>query len=120
SPSNIAGAPCTTSNQATCGKLDTQRKPVLDGTKSSVQSAASFALWFRNTDSNGVVDIATVPGVLPLTQDGSVQDKYTYSSSAFFPLNGIGHNTASVDSCDEETASCCSGTCNGRNYHFTT
>ncbi len=118
--SNIAGAPCTTANQDTCGQLDAQRKPQLDGSHPTVQSADSFALWYRDTDPAGDVEIEVIDGSLLLQQDPVVEDRYVFSSAAFFPLNGIGHNADGSTSCGEQNGGCCGGVCAGRNYHFTT
>ena len=91
----IAGQPCTTANQATCGRLDNQGKPVTAGGFSSRRGRrrgllrpCTLATWYRNTNTLGF-DIAVVEDSLTLTQLGGVNSQtYEYASAAQFPLDG--------------------------------
>ncbi|HKY38466.1 MAG TPA: DUF4215 domain-containing protein [Polyangiaceae bacterium] len=121
----IAGPPCTTGNQGTCGRLDNQGKPATVGGFSSIPggaapstSSARFATWYRDTNTLGF-DVSAVQDSLPLTQvGGATSDVYEYSSAAHFPLDGRGLG----NTCSEVSPSCCNagGACVGHNYNFTT
>jgi fibro-slime domain-containing protein len=123
----IPGQPCTTANQGTCGRLDAEGKPQkatgdfssIDPTGNHAAASARYATWFRNTNTLGF-DVAAINGALTLTQvGGATSDVYEYSSTDYFPLNGIGHG----NTCGSEvTGSCCNGggSCVGRNFGFTT
>jgi fibro-slime domain-containing protein len=120
----IAGTPCTTATSATCGRLDVNGKPQkASGTFSSITptnnnttATARYATWFRDTNTLGY-DVAVVRNSLLLTQvGGATSDVYEFASTAYFPLNGLGHGTTCGN---EVTPSCCSMVCAGRNYGFT-
>ncbi len=121
----IPGPPCEVDNAATCGQLDADRKPVLGpGDQPTIANADSYALWFRDEDPDGNVDIEVVTDSLSLTQvGGAASDVYEYDSSAHFPVDGLGHGTScGNDVLDLGTAGCCDpgNECAGHNYHFTT
>ena len=119
---NLPGAPCTLSNQSSCGRLDAQGKPVLRTSHVTVESAQSFASWFRDADASGNVDIERIEDVLELERIGT-SSSYIYDSTAHFPLDGRGHGeTCANEAVRTENQSCCEagGACEGRNFHFTT
>ena len=120
----IVGAPCTTANQATCGRLDAQGLPALAGSFSSIPptnnfntASARFATWYRDTNNLGFA-VSKVTGALTLNRIGGTNsDTYEYQSAAFFPLNGLGHG----NTCGNElNGGCCGDNCANRNYSFTT
>ncbi len=123
SDSGIPGTPCEVDNQDTCGQLDSERKPVLAaGSNPTIDSAASFALWFRDEDPANVVDIDVVPGSLLLDQVGGANsDVYEYDSNAYFPIDANGETCGNED-VDLTVPTCCNQgePCDGHNYHFTT
>jgi fibro-slime domain-containing protein len=83
--SGLAGAVCTSSNQATCGTLDSDGKPqLLKVNPVYVTSAASYAEWYRDTPGVN----KTIPGSIRLTRQGTTGVSYAFDSSAFFPLDG--------------------------------
>src|SRR5512133_3388777 len=141
----ITGAPCTTTNAATCGRLDAEGKPVLQLTNSrsttGILNAQTFSLFFRDSNSSGITGqngpIVMTPfkRVLTLQQSAAGSDVYTFNANgAFFPLaptegygavgqevglcnNGAGVPTLSNSPpCDTG----CDATCQARNFHFTT
>ncbi len=121
----IPGAPCEVDNAATCGQLDAERKPVLGtGNQPTIASADSYALWFRDEDPDGNVDIEVLQDSLLLTQvGGPTSDVYEYDSSEHFPLDDRGHGTScGNDDLDLGNPNCCAvgEACYGHNYHFTT
>jgi fibro-slime domain-containing protein len=96
-----------------CGQLDgmvapllgPDGKPVAGSTTHCYQSAASFAAWYRDTTFNA--DLGS-PGSfftyqVPLTLTQGADGVYRYSSSAFYPVDGLGF-----------------GNYGPHNYHFTT
>jgi fibro-slime domain-containing protein len=122
----IAGQPCTTANQASCGRLDSGGKPQTAGGFSSIPGGAGastaparFSTWYRDTNTLGF-DTSVVTDALTLTQvGGATSEVYEYQSAAQFPINGRGFgNTCGT----ELTGGCCNtgGVCLGRNYSFTT
>jgi len=101
----LAGAACTKTNQATCGKLGANGKPQLDTTLNTgyVNSAASFQQWYQDvTGVNKGVD-----GSIRMTRQGTTGASYTFDNPSFFPLdndpNGFGLYKTS-----------------GHDFHFTT
>lgn len=131
----MPGPACTTQNSAactqtpcqanTCGRLDSDGKPVLRDTPASgrVTSAGTFGLWYRDTNptalrgQNGPIEIDSVEDSLLLSRVGAAtSDVYSFDSGTHFPLNGRGFGTTCSDVVNP---SCCSGVCAGRNYHFT-
>lgn len=96
---SIAGAACTTSNQASCGRLDAGGKPVLNTantnlSKASIKNdAATFGLWFRDSNPSGILGVngaiqiaAITTKTLRLAQAATGSEDYSYSNSAFYPL----------------------------------
>jgi len=88
--------------------LGADRKPVFKSTTGSgangqqLTSKAEFDVWYRDTP--GVNQ--TFPFVLPLGPgDGGVQ---SFSSNAFFPIDGKGFGNSGLDTADAS-----------RNFHFT-
>src|SRR5690606_6079273 len=123
---NMAGVPCTATNQASCGRLDSDGKPELRNGHSTVPNEQNYSRWDRDNDATGSVEIERVNDVLELTRVGD-SEAYVFDSSAYFPLDGRGQG----DTCDnrpENAASsylaCCEAgaeaDCNDRNFHFTT
>ncbi len=125
---NMPGPVCTTSNTTacvaapgavcpanTCARLDAQGKPVHhltgnDSDRGRVTSAATFALWYRDTNAtntagaNGVISMQNLKSSLRLNQVTAGSDTYEFDSSSHFPLDGkLFGNYAST----------------GHNYHFT-
>src|SRR5690606_6260538 len=97
-------------------------KPVLSGgAHSSIKDAASYALWYRDTDPAGEVDMWRVQDSLVLGRSaGADSGVYQFDSSSHFPLSGRGHgNTCGNEPVDN---TCCgtNGSCLNKNYHFTT
>lgn len=103
----ITGDVCTSANTATCGRLDSQGKPVLirtgqqddtpgPGTNGTgIMSSDTFGLWFRDTNPtdvagyNGPIEITPFTRTLTLNQQGGANSEvYSFSSGAFFPLAG--------------------------------
>ncbi len=112
----ITGAACTSANAATCGRLDTEGKPVLirtgqqdnagNGTGTGIFSADTFSLWYRDSNPNNVVGYngiikmdpltpaalaaqmpAKLPKTLTLKATPAGSQIYTYDSNgAFFPI----------------------------------
>ena len=81
----LVGAPCTKTNQATCGVLDSEGKPSLVNTASGkVYSVASFAQWYR--DVAGVNK--GVDGSIRMARQGVTGANYAFDTSTFFPLDG--------------------------------
>ncbi|HTQ03989.1 MAG TPA: DUF4215 domain-containing protein, partial [Polyangiaceae bacterium] len=124
----IAGQVCTTANQATCGRLDTEGKPVLaTGTFSSIPggtapstASARYSTWYRDTNTLGYT-VSVLHDTLELTQQGDTSsDVYAYASSAYFPIDGLGNGNTCDDG--EITNNCCNtgGACVGHNFSFTT
>jgi len=100
----LVGAPCTKSNQATCGVLGSNGKPALVILNSDkVNSPASFQQWYQ--DVAGVNK--GVDGSIRMIRQGVTGAAYAYDNSSFFPLdndlNGFGNY---------------GGT--GHDFHFTT
>jgi fibro-slime domain-containing protein len=139
----IAGPACTTSNQATCGRLDVDGKPALvidNQATTGIASSATFGLWFRDTNPknvvgyNGAIQIAPFTRVLTLTQSAAGSDVYTFDANgAFYPIlgsEGFGNIGAEVALCNDgagvtnttSSPKCdtCDATCMSRNYGFTT
>ncbi len=106
----MVGEACTVANRSTCGRLDTEGKPVADPSvvgrpdheNPQVASPASFATWYRDSDGgvndenvngydselgSGVVQVKTVPGTLRLQRLGT-SDAYEFDDTTFFPLDG--------------------------------
>jgi len=87
--------------------LGTDRKPVFkstqgDGSKDQLTSAAAFDPWYRDTPGTNETfpyELALVPG------DNGV---LTFSSNAFFPIDGRGFGNSGKDASDVE-----------HNFHFT-
>ncbi len=100
----LVGAPCTKTNQATCGVLGANGKPTLVVLNSGkVNSAASFQQWYQDVPNvNKGVD-----GSIRMTRQGTTGGAYAFDSSAFFPLdndpNGFGNYLST-----------------GHDFHFTT
>jgi fibro-slime domain-containing protein len=119
----IAGTPCTSATQDTCGRPDNAGKPLkATGTFSSITGTATtsserFSAWFRDTNALGI-SVDPIPDTLPLFRVGTT-DAYEYSSSAYFPLDGLGFGTTCGN---EVNPSCCNtgGLCVGHNFGFTT
>jgi fibro-slime domain-containing protein len=81
----LVGAPCTNTNQGSCGVLDTDGKPSLVITNSDrVYSTASFAQWYR--DVAGVNK--GIDGSIRMARQGVTGASYAFDSTAFFPLDG--------------------------------
>jgi fibro-slime domain-containing protein len=103
-PRDLPGAACTTANTSTCGRLDADGKPTLNTSATytnSINSAATFSLWYRDTNPNHVLDAAgttdigiyVLPKTLTLTQLAAGSQSYVSAnatSNAFFPLDGQG------------------------------
>lgn len=121
----LVGAACTSSNTATCGRLDSEGKPALDPASSYssiINGASAFGLWYRDSNSSHVKDAAgandialsVVAKTLRLTQNAAGSKDYvsTNSSSSFFPLGnteGLGYEGGIYK--DQNNTS--------RNFHFT-
>jgi fibro-slime domain-containing protein len=130
----IAGPACTKANNTkctdaagsacaanTCGFLDKDGKPVLHKTGAAsgrgyISNANSFGLWYRDTNTLGVVDstsapqdptkVSVIPDVLRLTQSGGTgSNVYRFQSNNFFPLTGRGLGNTPGQT---------------KNFHFTT
>ena len=81
----LVGAPCTNTNQATCGTLDADGKPQLVIMNSDkVYSSASFAQWYRDVDGVN----KSIPGSIRLARQGVTGANYAFDTTAFFPLDG--------------------------------
>jgi fibro-slime domain-containing protein len=149
----ITGDACTSATAATCGRLDVDGKPVLirtgqqdnatgTNTGTGIMSAATFGLWYRNTNPtnvagyNGAIQISPFTKTLTLNQQGgATSEVYSYSSGNFFPLGqneGFGRIGAEVNRCNSDNQgpntgvrnqanNCggCDGTCQNRNFGFT-
>ncbi|MGE5786590.1 MAG: DUF4215 domain-containing protein [Myxococcales bacterium] len=96
---SIVGAACTSSNTATCGRLDAEGKPVLNTANTNLSKAsiknvpAAFGLWFRDSNpsavvgSNGPIQINPIKTkTLRLTQVATGSEDYSFNSTSFFPL----------------------------------
>jgi len=100
----LVGAPCTKTNQATCGALGANGKPTLVILNSDkVNSPQSFQQWYQDVPGvNKGVD-----GSIRMARQGISGAAYAFDSSAFFPLdndpNGFGNYQSS-----------------GHDFHFTT
>jgi fibro-slime domain-containing protein len=143
----ITGDACTSANAATCGRLDSQGKPVLIRTgqqsTTGIASADSFSLWYRSTNPTGIdgfhgdISIAEISGpnvLLTLTQQGgATSEVYTFDSNGnnFYPINGQGHGNLSSENnifCGnngvlnqvDAGCKCEGGSCLNRNFGFTT
>ncbi|MDX2052202.1 MAG: DUF4215 domain-containing protein [Polyangiaceae bacterium] len=70
--------------------LDPQGKPKLaaGGTKSCLQSAASFAQWYRSDNTIN----RTVADTLVMTPVANMADTFQFEDPTFFPLDGRGFN----------------------------
>ncbi len=118
----IVGSVCTSSNTASCGRLDVDGKPALaPGTHPTVNTDGgntpeAFGLWYRNTNTtmtgaNGVIAVTANPGGAPAGGDSlllnrvAATEAYRFDSANFFPLNGRGY----LDTPDQSN-----------NFHFTT
>jgi fibro-slime domain-containing protein len=142
----ITGAPCTSANQASCGRLDAQGKPVLvvdDQATTGIMSSDTFKLWYRDNNNgnvknhlgNNIAMQAPFVRTLTLTQQGAANSEvYQYNSGGnnFYPLEGLGYGpiVPEIDTCNGGAGvtnvtgfpACdndCDATCRGRNYSFT-
>jgi fibro-slime domain-containing protein len=84
--------------------LGVDGKPVYSSVRepgfyNTVQSAASFAMWF--TDIGGATNVRVNNVQIPFTDNGN--GTYTYSNTSFFPIDGLGYGNQT----------------NAHNYHFT-
>ncbi|MDX2051038.1 MAG: DUF4215 domain-containing protein [Polyangiaceae bacterium] len=70
--------------------LDAMKKPALDGNKTNncVQSAASFAQWYRSDNNIN----RTVVDTMALTPVTNTPGAFEYVNDFFFPLEGRGFN----------------------------
>ena len=115
-----ASAACTTTPCATgtCGRLDTEGKPVfrLADNTAAVTNQTSFGAWYRHGQLNQTENAGfsynsrqvrryAVHDVLRLLQDDEVPERYQLTNNAFFPLDeeALGNDGSS-----------------SHNYHFTT
>jgi fibro-slime domain-containing protein len=136
----ITGAPCTTANQATCGKLDVDGKPTLvlsNQATTGIRGADTFGLWYRDANTNNVqyngktILVEPLVRTLTLTQSAPASPAYVFNADAFFPLDGLGYgpigtevpqcaggvtNTTGSPPCDTN----CDATCLAHDYGFTT
>jgi fibro-slime domain-containing protein len=147
SVTGIAGVVCTSSNTATCGKLDTAGKPVLGlavPSTAAIRDASTFGLWYRSVNSDGVthnghpIQIWPHTSKLTLTQSTPFSPTYVFEQQDFFPLDGMGYGSigAEVPLCKVKgkegvttvasppDGNCCecdtASGCRGHNFGFTT
>ena len=137
----ITGAPCTTKNQATCGKLDADGKPnlVVDNQATTgIRGSDTFGLWYRNANTANVkyggktIVVAPFTRTLTLTQSPPQSGNYVFDSNALFPLDDVGWgpigtevplcaggvtNTTGFPPCDTD---CGTVACRAHNFGFTT
>lgn len=99
----IPGAVCTTSNGASCGRLDAQGKPQLEAgvTSDNIDTEHptlyshpdAFSLWYRSSNPGGIEgldgDILIDDLVSSLTLTRSQPNVYFYDSTAFWPLDDL-------------------------------
>jgi fibro-slime domain-containing protein len=143
----ITGDACTTSNTATCGRLDADGKPVLIKTgqqsTTAIRDQDSFSLWYRNTNANNVLHngnpIQISPFTSTLTLTRTAGTTYSYENGAFYPLTNMGFGNIgnevphceydknkphsgvmTVTSPPDKNCSPCDTTCMNSNYGFTT
>ena len=87
--SGLVGAVCTTSNQSTCGVLNSLGKPqLLKATPITIKDANSFFTWYSQDVTGNPPINKTIPGSLTLARQGVTGAVYAFDSSAFFPLDG--------------------------------
>src|SRR5690606_21077152 len=104
---------------------------------SVIRDTSSFALWYRDgqtdgSDDNiydyvgydGIVDVRTVDGTVDLTHQGG--GEYTFSSGSYLPINGAGFGPSADDGdpgCEANQTSSVVQDCdttNDDNFSFTT
>jgi fibro-slime domain-containing protein len=140
----IAGAACTTSNTATCGRLDSSGKPALvinNRSTTGIRDAGTFGLWFRDQNTaglthNGLIQVTPFERTLTLTQAAPGSLSYAFQDTGFYPLSGTGFgaigaevprcnagggpNTGVTNTTGSPACDGCNATCQARNYGFTT
>jgi fibro-slime domain-containing protein len=110
----IVGPPCTTSNTASCGRVDTSGKPQYDQTATNTsidddspasdgftpaQHAEFFGLWYRDTNPsnyagvNGVIQIAANPATVPTGGDVLRLTRLAVGSTAYRFASDVGSDT---------------------------
>ena len=106
--------------------LSADRRPAFgpNGT-SCISSALSFCWWYHDEFCDGAgstnpyeqlvyLDTASQPTTLALTNEAPGDGVWQYSSTQFYPLDGLGWNAGSMP----QTGTDCSGT-TGHNFSFT-
>lgn len=125
----IVGAVCTTANANDCGRLDTDGKPTLHGTRNTVNPSGNdypgaFGLWYRSTTptgvtgANGEIEVHLAADTAPAGGDklvlrgekvnGNPTGSYSYEEGNFYPLNSRGFGGTAGPPTQTN------------NYHFTT
>ena len=114
--SDMTGAVCNITNTATCGRLDSDGKPVLADTAANTDTipdnADAFGLWYRSTNAsalngaNGPIEIFDFgeDSFITLAQDATNNDRYVFEDGSFYELDNEGFGNTPGSS---------------HNYHFT-